>query len=107
MRRRASGVIVLPVALVCAGVFAGAIGPKRPLDKAAERWIDETRNKLTLDEKIGQLIVPSFESGYLSTDTDAFDELARLVRDYRVGGFHRSEEHTSELQSLRHLVCRL
>src|SRR5258705_13515777 len=22
-------------------------------------------------------------------------------------GFHRSEEHTSELQSLRHLVCRL
>src|SRR5437899_9475765 len=23
------------------------------------------------------------------------------------GAFHRSEEHTSELQSLRHLVCRL
>src|ERR1035441_2266881 len=23
------------------------------------------------------------------------------------GGLHRSEEHTSELQSLRHLVCRL
>src|ERR1035441_5211348 len=23
----------------------------------------------------------------------------------RVGGVHRSEEHTSELQSLRHLVC--
>src|SRR5438045_5415957 len=27
---------------------------------------------------------------------------------YRAQGFHqRSEEHTSELQSLRHLVCRL
>src|ERR1039458_10754502 len=25
----------------------------------------------------------------------------------RFGGFPRSEEHTSELQSLRHLVCRL
>src|SRR5262245_64737118 len=25
----------------------------------------------------------------------------------RRGGHHRSEEHTSELQSLRHLVCRL
>src|SRR5258705_8658402 len=24
-----------------------------------------------------------------------------------LGGFYRSEEHTSELQSLRHLVCRL
>src|SRR5262245_62841042 len=30
-------------------------------------------------------------------------------RDARAAGFdhHRSEEHTSELQSLRHLVCRL
>src|SRR5262245_57224942 len=31
-------------------------------------------------------------------------ELVRLVRDV---GLARSEEHTSELQSLRHLVCRL
>src|SRR5207253_3544748 len=27
--------------------------------------------------------------------------------DYRQGGEHRSEEHTSELQSRGHLVCRL
>src|SRR5438045_6172130 len=26
---------------------------------------------------------------------------------HRMSGFGRSEEHTSELQSLRHLVCRL
>src|SRR5205814_3721754 len=30
----------------------------------------------------------------------------RLMYDYLSGG-SRSEEHTSELQSLRHLVCRL
>src|SRR5262245_64211231 len=31
-----------------------------------------------------------------------------LRRGFRfVGTVHRSEEHTSELQSLRHLVCRL
>src|SRR5258705_3202831 len=39
----------------------------------------------------------------------AFDNLASLLKP---GGFvilsnDRSEEHTSELQSLRHLVCRL
>src|SRR5258705_9688274 len=34
--------------------------------------------------------------------------LARVERGIRVGGADlRSEEHTSELQSLRHLVCRL
>jgi beta-N-acetylhexosaminidase len=64
--------------------------PRDPftLDKAAERWVEATRKKLTLDEKIGQLIVPSFESNFLSTDSDTFDALARLVREYHVGGFH-------------------
>jgi beta-N-acetylhexosaminidase len=59
-----------------------------PLDKGAERWVEQTRKTLTLDEKIGQLIVPAFDSTYLSSDTDAFDQLARLVRDYHVSGFH-------------------
>src|SRR5437899_9244954 len=33
--------------------------------------------------------------------------MALLVRPTRQQGTGRSEEHTSELQSLRHLVCRL
>ena len=64
--------------------------PRDPftLDRAAERWVEQTLKKLTADEKIGQLIVPSFESNFLSTDSDTFDTLTRLVRDYHVGGFH-------------------
>jgi beta-N-acetylhexosaminidase len=63
--------------------------PRDPftLDKAGERWVEETFRRLTPDEKIGQLIVPSFDSNFLSTDSDAFDRLARLTRDYHVGGF--------------------
>src|SRR5258705_3446159 len=39
----------------------------------------------------------------------ALGERSRLVDDQRVDktGTLRSEEHTSELQSLKHLVCRL
>jgi beta-glucosidase-like glycosyl hydrolase len=29
-----------------------------------------------------------FESNFLSTDSDTFDDLTRLVGDYHVGGFH-------------------
>ena len=58
------------------------------LDRAGERWVEQTMRALTPDEKIGQLIVPSFESNFLSTDSDAFEMLTRLVRDYHVGGFH-------------------
>ena len=75
------------VAFLAATVVLAARDPFT-LDRAAEQWVAQTLKKLTLDEKIGQLIVPSFESNYLSTDSDAFDTLTRLVRDYHVGGFH-------------------
>ncbi|HEV8348058.1 MAG TPA: glycoside hydrolase family 3 protein [Vicinamibacterales bacterium] len=75
------------VAFVAVAV-AGGQRMKPSLDRAAERWVEQTKQKLTLEEKIGQLIVPSFESNFLSTDSDTFDELTKLVRDYHVGGFH-------------------
>src|ERR1039458_7514975 len=43
-------------------------------------------------------VPPLFRSGCLSQSR---------IRILRVEHFSRSEEHTSELQSLRHLVCRL
>jgi beta-N-acetylhexosaminidase len=58
------------------------------LDKAAEKWVDTTLKAMTLDEKIGQLIVTSAESTYLSTDSDEFDKLAKKVSELHVGGIH-------------------
>src|SRR3989441_996372 len=46
-----------------------------------------------------------FDTEYLSLEQDA-DGVTATVRD-RIGGGTRSEEHTSELQSLAYLVCRL
>src|SRR5205814_9980553 len=41
-------------------------------------------------------------------DTKSLSDIASRRRTYRYpAAFARSEEHTSELQSLRHLVCRL
>ena len=74
---------------LCAAVTVLA-APHDPftLDRAGTQWVERTLKRLTPDEKIGQLIVPSFESNFLSTDSDTFEMLARLVRDYHVGGFH-------------------
>ena len=57
-----------PGRIAAAVVIALAVGaiaaPRDPftLDRAAERWVGETLKQLTTDEKIGQLIVASFES---------------------------------------------
>jgi beta-N-acetylhexosaminidase len=73
-------------------IFAAAAvaAPRDPftLDRDAQQWVDDTFRTLTPDEKIGQLIVPAFDSNFVSTDSDTYDALSRLVRDYHVGGFH-------------------
>ena len=58
------------------------------LDNESRRWIDETLETMTLDEKIGQLVLPSLRSIYTSSDSDVYDELSGLVQQQRVGGFH-------------------
>ena len=43
---------------------------------------------MTLDDEVGQLLVSSFDSEYVSTDSRAYDALVKTVHEYRVGGFH-------------------
>jgi beta-N-acetylhexosaminidase len=65
--------------------FAKAAGDK-PLDRAARQWVDGTLKKLTVEQLAGQMIYPRFAGTYLSSDSDEFDALAKLVRESHVGG---------------------
>jgi len=58
------------------------------VDKAGQRWVQATLKKMTLDDKVGQLLVSSFQSEFLSTSSDEFERLVKAVHEYRVGGFH-------------------
>src|SRR5436190_19592551 len=82
-------------AAVAAGLLAACLSfseqapaGRLPLDQDAERWVAATLKKMTLDDKVGQLLVSSFESDYLSTDSREFETLAAAVHDHHVGGFH-------------------
>jgi beta-N-acetylhexosaminidase len=83
----ASGGWVPASAAAAASTSTSAPPTVRTLDKAAARWVQSTLARMTIDEKIGQMIVPAFQSTYLSSDSDEFDRLSKLVRDVQVGGF--------------------
>jgi len=74
--------------VVAAGVSLIAQPGKAPLDKAAVRWVEQTLKKMTLDEKIGQLLVTSLNASFTSADSESFDKLRHLARDVKVGGVH-------------------
>jgi len=80
---------LLLVVVAGATALAAAQGPlPDALDRTAAKWVDDTLKKMTLDEKVGQLIVPAFNSTYLASDTDEFELLVKKVTDLHVGGFH-------------------
>jgi len=43
---------------------------------------------MTLEEKVGQLVVPGLNGVYTPLDSEPSEKLGRLVREGRVGGFH-------------------
>ena len=70
------------------GLLATGLVAQDGLDREAQHWVDDTLARLTRDEKVGQLIIPSFFSHYTSSDSDIYTELAELIREYHVGGIH-------------------
>jgi beta-N-acetylhexosaminidase len=78
--------VLLAIALTASGLANG----RNPLtvDRASERWVQATIKKMTLDQKVGQLLVSSFESTFVPSDSDAYDALTRVVHGAHVGGFH-------------------
>jgi len=81
---------VLATAVLATSLLARPIAQTKlaPLDRAAQSWVEQTLKKMTLDEKIGQLLVTTLNASFTSVDSDAFAKLRHLVRDVKVGGIH-------------------
>ena len=76
------------VALVISVSASQKPGSRPADDRAAEKWVRWTLAGMSVDQKVGQLLVSSFQSNFISTDSRTFDDLSTAVREYRVGGFH-------------------
>jgi beta-N-acetylhexosaminidase len=84
---------MLKRALVLAAWFLGMVvllpaQAQRGVDKAGEKWVQATLKKMSVEDKVGQMLVSSFQSDFMSTDSDEFDLLVKSIHDYRIGGFH-------------------
>ena len=76
--------------LLALAAIAGAVvltaSAQVPLDRAARQWVDNTLKKLSVEQLAGQVVFPRFAGTYLSSDSDEFEELSKLVRESHVGG---------------------
>src|SRR5258706_810396 len=83
--------------------------PSTPLFRSMTRGVGDVDVAVVVDRDPGRLAEPRVRSGPVArTVYRKVAGSARQRRDYSGRRSHdRSEEHTSELQSLTNLVCRL
>ncbi len=77
------------VAALLAAMFAqcAVAAPPVHLDRKGERWAQSTLRKMTLEEKIGQMIVVWAKVKFLNPESAEYLELRDEMAKYHVGGF--------------------
>jgi beta-N-acetylhexosaminidase len=61
--------------------------PSQKLAPAASQWVETTLKKMTLDEKVGQVIFTTYHGGFTATDSPAYTQMMRDIEKLHVGGF--------------------
>ena len=87
MQSRVAATLLGVLYVVTAAAATSAATPP-VADRKAAAWVRKTLARMTLDEKVAQLVVPTLNGVFTPTDSDAAEKLERLVRERRVGGFH-------------------
>ena len=60
---------------------------RRRLSREAESWVTRTLAKMTLEEKLGQLVMLPFQGEFTSSDSAEHRELQRHVEQNHIGSF--------------------
>lgn len=57
-----------------------------PLNEGDYQWIEETFDKMTLADKVAQMVMPWVHGKYLSKDSIGYQRLVNLIKNKKVGG---------------------
>jgi beta-N-acetylhexosaminidase len=89
MNRLPSRLRIAAIAIVIASSSA-AQSPTPVLSASSDeatRWADETLSRLSLKQKVAQMMCEQMRGDYTATDSEAFRYWSELARDYGIGGF--------------------
>jgi beta-N-acetylhexosaminidase len=80
--------VLLMLTVSAALVYPQTRENQKPKPPDEPSWVERTLASLTLDEKIGQLIIPAAVGMFLSQDSETFQQISRDITEFHVGGYH-------------------
>jgi len=90
LNRPAAGKTLLPLIAACLAAFTACSAiavPPVHLDRKGERWAATTLRKMSLEEKIGQMIMPWARIEFMNVNDPNYLLLQEEMQKYHVGGF--------------------
>jgi beta-N-acetylhexosaminidase len=79
--------LLLSISNVLAALPASGAQKTKPAPTEAN-WVEKTLASMSIDEKIGQLIIPATVGMFLSQDSEVFQQARRDITEFHVGGYH-------------------
>jgi beta-N-acetylhexosaminidase len=75
--------ILIILAAACARV---AVKPGLTFGPSEAKWVDRTLKKMTLEEKIGQMVACRYSGHFVNRDSDYLERLQSLIVNRKIGG---------------------
>lgn len=79
-------IIILSIEII--GISCARVIPKVRLTYGPQeaKWVEKTMKKMTLEEKVGQMLAWRFSGDFVNRQSEYFKELEELVVKYKIGG---------------------
>ena len=106
MIRRYAGLLLLPILLLSfmtARTHSRSTKPAKPvisektsdqrssflnsLTPEQQEWVETTLRQMTLEEKVGQLLLTTYHGSFTARDSDTYSRMMHDIDDLHVGGF--------------------
>jgi beta-N-acetylhexosaminidase len=82
-------ILIVLLILSASNAFAFIPQKQKANPKPVEgAWVDAQLASMTLDEKVGQLIIPATVGMFLTENSETFQEMQRDIKQFHVGGYH-------------------
>jgi beta-N-acetylhexosaminidase len=84
--------VAILIAAAIAGNQPGSASQRRQSERRPGRssqtsWVEKTLAGMTVDEKIGQMLMPAVVGTFIGQDSERFQEIRRNITEYHVGGY--------------------
>src|SRR5687768_4020176 len=57
------------------------------LSEADRSWVEQTLRSMTVEEKVGQLLMPGGDGRFKNLESEAFEQVRRNIVEFHVGGY--------------------